>query len=158
MPKLIRDGAIVEDDLGPVNPESVESGHLLTLEQWLALPDKSGSCVQLEPGDGAAPLLEALADIRVVAINLLSASAYSVMNTVSENYARELRERGYSGELRAVGQCIPDQLHYLTRCGFNAFQPESEDDLAQALVSLKGFSEHYQAAIDNPQPLFRRRG
>ena len=153
MPKLIRDGAIVEDDLGPVNPESVESGHLLTLEQWLALPDKSGSCVQLEPGDGAAPLLEALADIRVVAINF---PVFTDGRGFS--YARELRERGYSGELRAVGQCIPDQLHYLTRCGFNAFQPESEDDLAQALVSLKGFSEHYQAAIDNPQPLFRRRG
>jgi len=153
MPKLIRDGAIVEDALGPVNPESVEPGHLLTLEQWLALPDKSGSCVQLEPGDGVAPLLEALADIRVVAINF---PVFTDGRGFS--YGRELRERGYSGELRAVGQCISDQWSYLTRCGFNAFQPESEDDLAHALVSLKDFSEHYQAAIDDPQPLFRRRG
>lgn len=152
MPKLIRDGEIVEDALGPVNQESAESGHLLTLEQWLALPDKSGSCVQLEPGDGAAPLLDALADIRVIAINF---PVFTDGRGFS--YARELRERGYVGELRAVGQCIPDQLHYLTRCGFNAFQPESEGDLPQALKSLQSFSEHYQAAIDDPEPLFRRR-
>lgn len=152
MPKLIRDGEIVEDALGPVNQESAESGHLLTLEQWLALPDKSGSCVQLEPGDGAAPLLDALADIRVIAINF---PVFTDGRGFS--YARELRERGYVGELRAVGQCIPDQLHYLTRCGFNAFQPKSEGDLPQALKSLQSFSEHYQAAIDDPEPLFRRR-
>jgi len=152
MPKLIKDGAIVEDALEPVNPDSVEPGHLLTLEQWLTLADKTGSCVQLEPGDGAAPLLDSLEGIQVVAINF---PAFTDGRGFS--YARELRERGYAGELRAVGHCIPDQVSYLSRCGFNAFQPENDHGLAQALVSLNDFTEHYQAAIDNPQPLFRRR-
>ena len=153
MPKLIRDGEIVEDALLPVNAETVMPGHLLTLEQWLALADKSDSCVQLEPGDGAAPLLDNLDAISVIAINFpifTDGRGFS--------YARELRERGYRGELRAVGQCIPDQLYYLTRCGFDAFQPDNHDGLEQALSSLGDFSEHYQAAMDDPQPLFRRRG
>ncbi|MEP4484752.1 MAG: DUF934 domain-containing protein [Halioglobus sp.] len=152
MPKLIKDGVLAEDALRPVNADAIEPDHLLTLEQWLSLTDKSRSRVQLEPGDGVTSLLDALAEIEVVAINF---PAFTDGRGFS--YARELRERGYTGELRAVGQCIPDQMSYLTRCGFNAFQPDSDAGLAQALENLKDFSEHYQAAIDEPQPLFRRR-
>ena len=73
------------------------------------------------------------------------------------SYARELRERGLRGELRAGGHFIRDQLTYLQRCGFNAFQMADEAELEAALASLADFSEHYQASIDQPLPLFRRR-
>lgn len=72
--------------------------------------------------------------------------------------ARSLRERfDYTGELRAAGKFIPDQLHYLRRCGFDAF--EFEDDVEDSTIRecLNAFSEHYQAAVDDPQPLFRKR-
>ncbi|WP_308367173.1 MULTISPECIES: DUF934 domain-containing protein [unclassified Microbulbifer] len=73
--------------------------------------------------------------------------------------ARLLRERyGYQGELRAVGAFMRDQLTYLRRCGFNAFAYEGEQPLSGLLESLNDFSESYQAAVDQPQPLFRRRG
>ena len=49
-------------------------------------------------------------------------------------------------------------LHYLARCGFNAFQFEGDSALEAAADSLDDFSEHYQASIDQPLPLFRRRG
>ncbi len=73
------------------------------------------------------------------------------------SYARHLRERGYRGELRAGGHFIRDQLTYLRRCGFDAFQMADEPDLEAVLESLSDFTEFYQAADDQPLPLFRRR-
>jgi len=58
---------------------------------------------------------------------------------------RLLRERhGYRGELRASGDIIPDQLHYLWRCGFDAFELPDEVSLETALSCLDAFSDHYQ--------------
>lgn len=72
------------------------------------------------------------------------------------SYARELREKGFTGELRAIGSFIRDQLFYLKRCGFDAFALEGVD-LQEAVKSLGDFSESYQSAIDQKLPLFRRR-
>src|SRR5690606_12594196 len=73
--------------------------------------------------------------------------------------ARLLRERyGFTGELRAVGHFIRDQLCYLRRCGVNAFDfGDQAVDLELAIQSLRDFTEYYQAASDEPLPLFRRR-
>jgi len=72
--------------------------------------------------------------------------------------ARSLREHhDYSGEIRATGAFIQDQLHYLKRCGFSSFEVDDNADLASINQSLSDFSVSYQAAIDEPQPLFRRR-
>lgn len=142
MPKLIRNGAIVQDDA----PE------VLDLEQWLESAEKSQRAVVLEPGETLAPLLEHLNEIPMVLINFPA-----FMDGRGFSYARELRERGYTGEIRAVGHFIRDQLTYLGRCGFNAFQMEDETLLEDALKSLSVFTEYYQASINEPQPLFRRR-
>lgn len=72
--------------------------------------------------------------------------------------ARLLRERyGYRGELRAFGEVLRDQLHYLHRCGFDAFALRADQDPHQALSAFDDFSETYQASVERPQPLFRRR-
>jgi uncharacterized protein (DUF934 family) len=154
MPRLIKNGEIIEDLWDPVDPEEpVHSRHqILSLEQWQALADKGGTAVQLEPDHACAPLLDHLGEIVLVAINF---PVFTDGRGFS--YARELRERGYRGELRAVGHFIRDQLHYLQRCGFDAFQMQDEAALADAVDSLDDFNEHYQAGIDQPLPLFRRR-
>ena len=152
MPRLIKEGAIVDSDWLPANPERLTPGHILSLDQWLALDDKSGSVVQLEPGDGVTPLLDDLEDIDLVAVNF---PAFTDGRGFS--YGRELRERGFKGELRAVGAFIRDQLNYLQRCGFNAFQFANESQLEAALDSLTPFSDHYQADVRQTVPLFRRR-
>lgn len=73
--------------------------------------------------------------------------------------ARLLRERyGFTGELRAVGHFMRDQLCYLRRCGVNAFAFANPDEnLDEAVKSLNDFNEYYQASVDQPLPLFRRR-
>lgn len=60
-----------------------------------------------------------------------------------------LRNRyGYTGELRAAGHFLPDQVFYLSRVGVDSFCPEKEDDLAVTLSSLKDFSVKYQESVN----------
>jgi uncharacterized protein (DUF934 family) len=72
--------------------------------------------------------------------------------------ARLLRARyGYRGELRAVGDVLRDQLFYLARVGFDAFELRADQDAHAALRAFSDFTERYQASTDQPLPLFRRR-
>ncbi|MFV0277503.1 MAG: DUF934 domain-containing protein [Parahaliea sp.] len=154
MPRLIKHDQIIGDDRWrEPDPEAeiVGGDMITTLSQWEALADKSGSAVQLEPGDGVESLLRHLDDIALVCVNF---PVFTDGRGFS--YGRELRERGYRGELRAVGAFIRDQLHYLRRCGFDAFAL-GDSELEESLASLQVFSESYQASIDQPLPLFRRR-
>jgi uncharacterized protein (DUF934 family) len=154
MPRLIKHGCIADDSWAPLNPDltSPAPGQICSLEQWLQLVDKNGSAVLLEPGQDPAPLLEYLAQIALIVINF---PVFTDGRGFS--YARNLREHGYRGELRAAGHFIRDQLTYLRRCGFDAFQLADESELEAALASLGDFTEFYQAAVDQPLPLFRRR-
>ncbi|WP_116364140.1 DUF934 domain-containing protein [Parahaliea mediterranea] len=155
MPRLIKNGEVVTDErwqAPDAEAEQAAPGAIATLAQWQTLADKSGSAVQLEPGDGVEALLPHLNELALVAVNF---PVFTDGRGFS--YARELRQRGYTGELRAVGAFIRDQLHYLSRVGFDAFQMLDEAELENALASLGDFTEHYQAAIDQPLPLFRRR-
>ncbi len=72
--------------------------------------------------------------------------------------ARLLRERfAFKGELRAIGDVMRDQLFYMTRCGFDAFELKSTKSLDEALGAFSEYSVTYQGAADDPRPLFRRR-
>ena len=72
--------------------------------------------------------------------------------------ARLLRTRyGYRGELRAIGEVLRDQLFYLRRVGFDAFELREDQDPTAALSAFGDFSECYQGAVDPALPLFRRR-
>ena len=72
--------------------------------------------------------------------------------------ARLLRDRyQYQGEVRAIGDVLRDQLFFMQRCGFDAFALRADRNADEALESLKDFSNTYQAATDQPLPLFRRR-
>jgi uncharacterized protein (DUF934 family) len=72
--------------------------------------------------------------------------------------ARLLRERyAYRGEIRAIGDVLRDQLYFMKRCGIDAYAVREDKDIEKALAGLRVFSDSYQAAVDQPQPLFRRR-
>lgn len=75
--------------------------------------------------------------------------------------ARLLRERyGYRGELRAVGNVLRDQLLFMHRCGFDAFELADPEALATYRAALAEISVVYQAAGDGrvPASRLRRRG
>jgi len=64
---------------------------------------------------------------------------------------------GWRGELRAFGEIGRDHLFYLARCGFDAFALAPHRDAHAALAGLADFSLAYQGAVEDPQPLFRKR-
>lgn len=114
---------------------------------------EAGEVLRLEPADDPAKVADRLAGAARVEVNFprfTDGRGYSI--------ARLLRERhGYTGELRAVGDVQRDQLFYLSRCGFDAFLLREGEDAEGALAALRDFSEAYQASVERPQPLFRRR-
>lgn len=116
-------------------------------------PPEAGEVLRLEPGDdpaGVADRLGAAARVEVHFPSFADGRGYSI--------GRLLRERhGYAGELRAVGDVQRDQLFYLSRCGFDAFLLREGEDPEEAIAALQDFSEAYQASVERPQPLFRRR-
>jgi uncharacterized protein (DUF934 family) len=154
MSRLIKNGEIITDTWLPADPAlpQAAAGQVCTLQQWTLLADKHGSAVQLEPGDEPTALLGSLEQLQLIVINF---PVFTDGRGFS--YGKNLREHGYQGELRAAGHFIRDQLTYLRRCGFNAFQFADDSHLEAALESLQDFTEFYQAAIDQPLPLFRRR-
>lgn len=71
--------------------------------------------------------------------------------------AYNLRARlGYSGELRAIGDVLRDQMFYMQRVGFDTFAPRPDRSITEALKGLFDFSEKYQTSWDEKSPLFRR--
>jgi uncharacterized protein (DUF934 family) len=116
-------------------------------------PPEAGEVLRLEPHEDPAALAGRLAHAVRVEVNFPKFSdgrGYSI--------ARLLRERlGYAGELRAVGDVQRDQLAYLARVGFDAVLLREGEDAEGARAALAGFSEAYQASVERPLPLFRRR-
>ncbi len=69
-----------------------------------------------------------------------------------------LKDRfAYSGELRAVGDVLRDQLFLMQRCGIDSFQLREDKDAEDILIAFKDFSVRYQGATDDPAPLYKRR-
>lgn len=68
-----------------------------------------------------------------------------------------LRTRyGFKNELRAFGDVLRDQLFFLKRSGFSSYVIRADRSAQDALASLKDFSQPYQGAVDNPNPVFKR--
>lgn len=158
--QILKDGLVVDNSwqLVAADVDSLPSGDILVpVSHWQAnqqqLADHSGNVGVWVDGHGEVEeFANAIATVPVIAINFpkfVDGRGFSL--------ARLLRERyGYIGEIRAIGQFIRDQLFMMQRCGFNAFQFDSEIDLAAASQSLKDFTDSYQVAADQPEPLFKR--
>ena len=61
------------------------------------------------------------------------------------------------GRSYSNARLLRDQLFFMARCGFDAFAIRADKDPEDALQGLQDFSVTYQAATDQPLPLFRRR-
>ncbi|WP_138380303.1 DUF934 domain-containing protein [Luteithermobacter gelatinilyticus] len=158
--QIIKHKTIVEDSFQHVGEaEALPEGDVIVpLARWLIEKDKlrhREGKVGVRLGSDADPaiLKEDLDDLAVIAVEFptfMDGRGYSI--------ARLLRGRyGYQGELRAVGDVMRDQMFYMQRCGFNAFEVKEGKDIRDALQGLDGFSVTYQASVDEKLPLYRRR-
>lgn len=72
--------------------------------------------------------------------------------------ARLLRQRyRFAGELRAVGNVLRDQLMFMHRCGFDAFEIADDIDAAGWRRAIDEISVCYQTAADDRIPATRLR-
>jgi uncharacterized protein (DUF934 family) len=149
---LIRDDALVEDEyrfVADADPLPASGAVLVTLARWQA--DRAALLERADPvgvrlrSDESSELIgDDLDRIALVALEFpqfRDGRAYS--------YARILRERfGFAGEIRAVGDVLMDQLHFMLRTGFNAFELTSDDPLEQYQTARAEFSTWYQPTGD----------
>lgn len=122
----------------------------VTLDAFLG--QTNATAVRVEAGDDVRILLPHLEQIALVEVSFPSfrdGRGYSV--------ARILREAGYTGELRAQGDVLVDQLPAMRRCGFDSFAPQAEIDLATAQASLSRYQNFYQTAADGAVPVWKLR-
>lgn len=109
--------------------------------------------VWLEAGQAIEDIVDDLTHFAVIALNF---PAFTDGRHFSS--ARLLRERyAYSGEIRAIGDVLRDQLFFMQRCGFDAYAIRADRCPTDALQSLTELSVTYQAAHDQSLPLYRRR-
>ena len=159
--RIIRERKIVEDGFVHVadGVKLPESGDLiLSLERYRelrpALQKRGGKFgVRLRSDQEAKLVADLISELAVVAVEFPGFKDGRGYTT-----ARLLRERfGFRGEIRAVGDVLRDQLYYMERCGFSAFELKAGKDIEGALEAFNEFSVTYQGATDDPRPLFRRR-
>lgn len=162
MDKVIIDGAIVDNQWQRLEADALENGVpaqgkiIVPLAYWQenrdALIARGDVAVWLAPGEEPKDLEDDLASLPLVAIHFPA-----FKDGRGYSYARELRTRyGFKGEVRATGDVLRDQLFYMTRCGFNAFEIREDRSIEDALQGLKDFSVTYQADVNDPRPIYRR--
>lgn len=112
----------------------------------------NATAVRIEPGDDARMLLGQIDRLSLVEVNFPvfgDGRGYSA--------ARILREAGYAGELRAVGDVAVDQLVAMRRCGFDSFRPDKPLDDAVVDRTLKRYADVYQKTVDGRAPVWAKR-
>ena len=112
----------------------------------------NATAVRVEPGDDASLLVPFLNRLKLVEVNF---PAYTDGRGYSA--ARSLREAGYTGELRAVGDVLIDQLAYMRRCGFDSFAPQQALNAADADAAFNRYPDVYQATTDGRAPIWKQR-
>lgn len=139
---------------------------IVPLAVWLARQDElaprlaAGELgVWIDACELVEDLVASVADINafpLIAVNFpkfVDGRGYSTATLLRTRY-------GYRNELRAVGEVLRDFFFFMKRSGFDVLVPSparyTPDQLQAALASLQDFSEPYQGAVDQSQPLWRR--
>lgn len=123
----------------------------VTLDAFLA-DQADATSVRLEAGEDPRALLPHLARLQLIEVSFprfRDGRGYSA--------ARILRGAGYTGELRAAGDILVDQLDHMRRCGFDSFAPEAAINPATLDRSLKRYLYRYQPAEDAVVPVWKLR-
>jgi len=150
---LIKAGKRVEDpfvDASGADAIPPSGPVIVSLAQWQAQRDAllaRGTPLGIRLHSDQSP--EAIADdVQHFAVIALEFPKFRDGRAYS--YARLLRERyGFKGELRAVGDVLMEQLFFMLRTGFDAFDvQQSPDPVAAFETALKDFSVWYQPTGD----------
>jgi uncharacterized protein (DUF934 family) len=159
MPQLIRQRELVVDDWRSIDDDRDGRERALIIpfarwqaerDQWWLWDGKLG--VRIGPTDPVEALERDFLRVSLVAIEFSG-----IGEGRGYTQAQLLRRRyRFTGEIRAVGKIQRDQLFYMARCGFDAFELPDGADTAAALAAFGDFSVKYQDATDHGLELRRR--
>jgi uncharacterized protein (DUF934 family) len=162
MSEIILHDAVVDDDWQVLRPAADEpvivppGRHIVPVAIWLdqqaVLGARGDVGVWLGGTDDPAKLASSLSSLSMIAVDFpkfTDGRGYSIAYLLRSRFA-------YRGELRAIGDVLPDQLFYMKRVGFDAFAVRADKDIREALQSLRPFTDAYQGSWDNAVPAFRR--
>ena len=158
---LVENGQIVQDryhylaDDEPI-PERVPV--IVPAQRFLADADavsrRDGSLGVAWPNDRRiaelAPWLGHLALVALQFPKFRDGRAYSQARLLRETY-------GFRGTLRATGDVLRDQFHFLIRAGFDSFEVKKPADASAFVQAASHYSVVYQPTADGRVPALRRR-
>lgn len=99
--------------------------------------------VRIVPDDPVNELAEFLPKLAIVELHFPELADGRLFS-----HAWLLRNRyHYTGEIRATGHFLPDQVFYLSRVGVDSFYPENKDHFSATLTGLNDFSVKYQPSV-----------
>lgn len=128
-------GAAVSDIIGGRRQVIVPLQFLEEHAHQLAAPALCTG-VLLMPDEAPERLLPYLGKLSLIAVHFPSFA-----DGRGYSSGQLLRTRhGFAGELRAVGDILRDQLYFLSRCGFNAFELREDQDLQAALAAFTDYA------------------
>ena len=153
---LLKNGAVIDDRwrrLADEDPLPGTDAVIVTLARWRAdraLAGRQGPLgLALKNSEPVQPLADEIHHFELIALEFpkfTDGRAYS--------QARILRERlGFVGELRATGQVLLDQLLFMQRCGFDAFEIAKGAPLEAWRKATASFSVFYQPTGDGREPV-----
>jgi uncharacterized protein (DUF934 family) len=149
---LIKDGKLVDDTFVYIDDDATlpaDGAVIVNLERWQSSREEllqRGEPVGVrlrsdQPPELIGAGLDKLAVVALEFPGFRDGRAYS--------YARLLREKyDYRGELRAVGDVLLEQLHFMVRTGIDAFEIHSEDPKGDFEIAAADFSVWYQPTAD----------
>jgi len=159
MRQIVKQREIVADTWKYVDEDAAADAVIVPLarfqqerEQWLTSGKKLG--VRLAPADSLDAIAADLSRLALVACEFPG-----IGEGRGYTHAQLLRRRyHFKGEIRAVGKIQRDQVFYMARCGFDAFEFPEGTDLTVALTAFDDYTIAYQPAADEGVALKKRVG
>lgn len=165
MADILKNGQTLADPWQILRPEADADLSTVTVPtgQWLipfalwqaqqpTLAARRDIGVWVSPNDDLAEVALNVAHWPLVAIDFpkfTDGRGYSIAWRLRNHYK-------YTGELRAIGNVLVDQLFFMLRVGFDSLALDPKVSVATAQRNLAPFPDCYQGSTDNPEPLFRR--
>lgn len=149
--KIIKDKQIIDDSWSHIADDNAITPGNITLSLMRWKNDKTTFThhlgkigVRLAPSDLIEEIVDDLKNIHLIGLEFPVFTDGRLFS-----HARLLRNRyHFQGEIRAMGQYMPDQVFYLYRVGVNAFQAENIAELQLSLATLHDFSVQYQTSTN----------
>lgn len=150
--QIIKDQSIVEDTWRYIddNDAITDSDIIISATRWKNEKDKlqnhNGKLgVLIEFDNNIDDIKADLEHFELIAIQFKTFA-----DGRGYSYATLLRRMGWTKEIRATGDVLRDQVFYMHRCGFTAFEIRQDRSIEDALKAFSDFSIAYQPAIINP--------